>query len=51
MRAEAKEKVRRKLASRDGDVPAQDEVRGAITADHEWTAEDFVRQSDALAGN
>ena len=42
-RTEAKERVRRELA---GQAKAP-----AITADHEWTADEFVRQTDALAGN
>jgi dihydroorotate dehydrogenase subfamily 1 len=42
-RADAKDKARRELAER--------ATAPAITADHEWTADEFVRQTDALAGN
>jgi dihydropyrimidine dehydrogenase (NADP+)/dihydropyrimidine dehydrogenase (NAD+) subunit PreA len=42
-RGEAKQRIRRELAER---TPAP-----AITADHEWSADEFVRQTDALAGN
>jgi dihydropyrimidine dehydrogenase (NADP+)/dihydropyrimidine dehydrogenase (NAD+) subunit PreA len=42
-RAEAKERVRREIVDR--------AAAPAITADHEWTADEFVQQTDALAGN
>jgi dihydropyrimidine dehydrogenase (NADP+)/dihydropyrimidine dehydrogenase (NAD+) subunit PreA len=41
LRREAKAKARRELAGR--------AAAPTITADHEWTADEFVRQSDALA--
>jgi dihydroorotate dehydrogenase subfamily 1 len=51
LRGEAKEKVRRQISSRAAATRVGSAAPPAITADHEWTADEFVRQTDALAGD
>lgn len=51
LRGEAKEKVRREIASRAAVTKEVSIARPVIVADHEWTADEFVQQTDALAGD
>ncbi len=50
LRAESKDKARSPLAERTP-TAADDYDSRAIAADHEWAADEFIRQAEELAGN